>query len=92
MGKGLGDVIALNLKLGRRKNMAQSITLDKYQRQWAPDGKHFQKMGKPTRWEKAWDWLAADTDVALQRALNPSARFRIVNQKSGRIIGDESKT
>jgi hypothetical protein len=61
---------------------------DKYQRQFAPDGKHFQNVGKPTKWETAWDWLTQDSEAALQKALNRFAKIRIVNQKTGRIIGD----
>lgn len=66
----------------------KSITPDKYAVLFAPDGIHFQKMKSGTV-EKMWNYFNFNPDIAMQKSLNPSAKFRLINQTSNKTIGEK---
>ena len=58
-----------------------------YRMEFAPDGLHFVVSGK-AKLEKAWAWLTS-RDCREHKALLPNAKVRIVNVRTGKVIGDE---
>ena len=66
----------------------KSISKDKYEVMFAPDGEHFQKM-KSGSVEEMWNYIHFNKDIAEQRALNPFAKFRLVNLDTMKIIGEK---
>jgi len=66
----------------------KSISADKYEVLFAPDGKHFQKL-KSGVVEEMWDYFNFNPDISMQKTLNPSAKFRLVNLTTEKIIGEK---
>lgn len=57
--------------------------------EFAPDGKNFQAIKTNTKIEKLYDYFTQNTDIAMQKALNPFAKFRLRNRLDNKIIGEK---
>lgn len=57
-----------------------------YAVEFAPDGRNFQTIRKG-RIEKLWDFFTTDWDIRGHIALNPYAKFRLKNMRTGKVIG-----
>lgn len=55
---------------------------------FAPDGKNFHVVKESDNVGKLWDYMNFNRDIALQKALNPKARFQLVNVKKKKVIAD----
>lgn len=68
----------------KKKKFSQE---DTYQIQFAPDGLNWQKV-KTGKINKLWDDFNFNPDYRTQCYLNPSAKFRLINLDTGKIIGE----
>jgi hypothetical protein len=69
-----------------KSKKSKSISLDIYRIEFAPDGKHFQKY-KEGKIEKMWDTFIGSSEIKEQKIFNPFAKFRLINKRTGQIIG-----
>lgn len=60
---------------------------DKYEIQFAPDGVHWQEV-KSGKVENLWDDFISNSEYRTQVSLNPSAKFRLINIITGKVIGE----
>ena len=59
-----------------------------YYCEFAPDGSHWVRNKTVVGIERAWAYLISK-EVVIQKALNKQCKFRVINSKTGDIIGDK---
>ena len=57
--------------------------------EFAPDGNNFQVIKTSTKVYKLCDYFTQNTDIIMQKALNPFAKFRLRNKLDNKIIGEK---
>jgi len=73
-------------KIKSKKEVEKEFAKKGYVIEFAPDGKHFQKY-KEGSIKKMWDTFIGSSEIKEHLALNPFAKFRLKNIKTGKIIG-----
>jgi len=58
-----------------------------YAVEFAPDGKHFQTI-KRGDVGSVWNYFTSNWDIRGHLVVNPYAKFRMKNEKTGKIIGE----